>query len=85
MAEDVKNMMDMPVIIVKWSRYLRDLVDREVDNGVSVMMTILEDFIKEGRYNAIWRFLEITKYRNQVLAARRRAEESFESNGSSHP
>ena len=29
MAEDVKNMIDMPEIIVKWSRYLRDLVDTE--------------------------------------------------------
>lgn len=42
------------------------------------MIEIIADFIKDGRSNALWRFMEVTRYRSQILAARLRAEENFE-------
>jgi hypothetical protein len=76
LAEDLKT-MELKDVIIKWSIILRDHLDIG-SSPQSILRTIVSNFTNTGRHSALWRIMEVTKYRSHVLAARRRAEENFE-------
>lgn len=77
-SEDFKNGPSQPLeaIIIKWARFLKD----KLDQG-ETLMKLINYFLKTDRQQGVWRLIEVTRFRNHVLAARARAEDNFEDRG----
>jgi hypothetical protein len=79
-GEDVKTPLSYKEIMIKHGRLLIEASSQR-ENLIPIVMT----FIREGRPSAVWRFLEYTRFRNHVLAAKHRAEDYFEEREETHP
>ena len=77
-SEDFKNTatQSLEATIIKWATFLKD----KLDQGES-LIKLINYFLKTDRQQAIWRLIEVTRFRNHILAARARAEDNFEDRG----
>lgn len=77
-AEDFKNSasQSLEATIIKWAIFLKD----KLDHG-DTLMKLINYFLKTDRQQALWRLIEVTRFRNHILAARARAEDNFEDRG----
>ena len=77
-SEDFKNTaaLSLEATIIKWATFLKD----KLDQGES-LIKLINYFLKTDRQQAIWRLIEVTRFRNHILAARARAEDNFEDRG----
>lgn len=80
-SEDFKNIATpLDSIVIKWAVYLKD----RLDEG-DTLMKLINQFIKTDRQQAIWRLIEVSRFRNHILAARARGEDNFEDRGTMQP
>ena len=63
-AEDFKNGLDIELIVIKWSKYLRERLDEQDEKGQSILLNLISHFLKNDNSKAIWRFLEVSRFRN---------------------
>ncbi len=77
-SEDFKNggTQSLEGIIIKWAIFLKD----KLDQG-ETLSKLINYFLKTDRPQAIWRLIEVSRFRNHILAARARAEDNFEDRG----
>jgi hypothetical protein len=81
LAEDVKNCeFDYKAILIKHCTILKDCL-----TDARTLFPLIQSFLSQGRPSAIWKLLEYSPYRNHILAAKHRAEDSFEEGEGAHP
>ena len=79
-SEDFKNTAGpLEPIVIKWAHYLKE----RLDEG-ETLVKLINWFLKNDRQQALWRLIEVSRFRNHIMAARARAEDNFEDRGTMH-